>query len=196
MLISDSILATLELGYQYLRIDSYCIRKENQVDLEQQTSQMDQIYSLADATIIAACSSEPFEPLAGVRTGSRVVPQIVQLGNHRYLSISFPRMDECHWSTRGWTSQEAVSSQCRIVFFKDQINFQCHCMAQLQSIKMPLQNPFKLNVIQHGYLSPSLLQHASPKAHLLNHINEYISRDMKYESDILRGLKGIRQWFN
>lgn len=75
-LISDSIQATLKLGYQYLWIDSYCIQQDNQADIDQQISQMHQIYSLAEATIIAACCSNPSEPLAGVRAGSRMVPEL------------------------------------------------------------------------------------------------------------------------
>jgi hypothetical protein len=196
-LISDAIQATLELGYQYLWIDSYCIRQDDQVDIEQQVSQMHQIYMLAEATIIAACCSNPSEPLAGVRAGTRAVPQLIELGNHKYLPIAYPRIEESHWNTRGWTYQEAVLSRRRIVFFKEQIYFQCHCMMHLESIRMPLQSPFKNTTTIHpGDLFPSMLRHQSPRNHLFKHINAYISRDMRYEDDFLHGFMGILQWFS
>jgi hypothetical protein len=64
--IDDAITVTLRLGFQYLWVDMYCIKQDNQNHVGDQIRHMDLVYRRARATIIAAAGEEPDFGLPGV----------------------------------------------------------------------------------------------------------------------------------
>jgi hypothetical protein len=65
--VKDAMTVTLELGYQYLWCDAYCINQEDEVHKADQISKMDRIYRCAVFTIVATGPSK-HHGLPGVST--------------------------------------------------------------------------------------------------------------------------------
>lgn len=57
--IEDVITVTLDLQFQYLWVDMYCIKQNDMLDFHTQIQQMDRIYRGAEITIIAAAGTGP-----------------------------------------------------------------------------------------------------------------------------------------
>lgn len=64
--IEDAIAVTLDLQFQYLWVDMYCIKQNDVFDFHTQIRQMDRIYRGAEITIVAAAGTGPSEGLPGV----------------------------------------------------------------------------------------------------------------------------------
>jgi hypothetical protein len=65
--IKDDMKVTIQLGYQYLWVDKYCINQNPaHRDLATQLGQMDLIYHCAAVTIVAAAGNDADYGLSGV----------------------------------------------------------------------------------------------------------------------------------
>lgn len=128
--IRDAITVTLNLGFQYLWVDQYCINQSDQKDKSTQISQMDLIYNCADLTIIAASGADCNYGLPGVSERPRDVPDPFILDEVLTFGILPERIDHWErgpgsWHTRGWTFQEAHLSRRRLVFSDTAMHFEC-----------------------------------------------------------------------
>jgi hypothetical protein len=92
-------------------VDSLCIEQDNLVDCKRQIGLMDQIYSNAVITIVAASGNDAEAGLAGLCTAPRKMVQIKEEINGRTLLITQRLLKgqllESKWFSRGWTYQEA-----------------------------------------------------------------------------------------
>jgi hypothetical protein len=121
-LVKDAILATKCLGYRYLWVDRYCISQYAE-ERHSQINQMDLVYSKAQATIIAAASSDPTIGLAGVESKLRSPSVTVRIGEELYVYVPPDPSREIlqsAWNSRGWTHQETILSRRRIFFCSNQ----------------------------------------------------------------------------
>jgi hypothetical protein len=196
--IDDAMKVTLRLGLQYLWIDRYCIDQRNQQEKHIQVSQMDIVYTNAEVTIIAAAGSNPSHGLPGVGISQRIPQPSAQAGS-TLLRSTFPdgkfAVEECEWSKRGWTYQEAILSRRRLVFTQYQVYFQCNGMHCCEAIIKPLEilhvkNKQRMKAWNgDGPFSAGGLG----KHHweLLDRISEFTGRRLTYESDILNAMSGI-----
>ncbi|KAF4633974.1 hypothetical protein G7Y89_g4138 [Cudoniella acicularis] len=111
--IEDSITVTLELGFDYLWIDRYCIWQDDDEDKHAQIRLMSQIYGSAQATIIAAAGSDPKYGLPGVGKRSRIPQPKVKIGPRALcwtMETSKSLLQNSVWITHAWTFQEALLS--------------------------------------------------------------------------------------
>ncbi|CAI9631203.1 unnamed protein product [Alternaria burnsii] len=126
--IEDAIKVCLELGFEYIWIDRYCIDQGNYEDKHNQISQMDVIYSKASLVIIAAAGNDPTYGLPGVSAQVRMPQQSVKLKDCTLLQ-TFPRVyDELRvsaWINRGWTLQEGYFGTRKLIFTDYQVIYVC-----------------------------------------------------------------------
>jgi hypothetical protein len=142
----ETVLAAIEvtkkLGLQYLWVDRCCINQNDPVEKAYLISRMTTIYEAADFTIVAAAGSGASHGLPGMRSAPRT-PQpeyFLDSGSILVSTMRDPRLDilgSPYW-TRGWTYQEGVLSNRRIVFTDDQWYWECRCMAYHETIQMTL----------------------------------------------------------
>lgn len=140
--VMDAVEVTRKLNFTYLWVDRSCI---NQSDLDEKgylISRMTTIYEAADFTIVAAAGSGASHGLPGVRsTPRRPQPKYYVDSGSLLLSIlPDPRrevMQSQYW-TRGWTYQEGVLSNRRIVFTEHQTYWECRSMASHESADITL----------------------------------------------------------
>ena len=140
--ILDAVEVTRDLGLQYLWVYRLCI---NQNDLEEKNyliSRMTSIYEEADFTIVAAAGYGASHGLPWVRSTPRTPQPKYNLDSGSLLLsiLRDPRHDvlESQYWTRGWTYQEGVLSNRRIVFTPFQTYWECRCMAIHESADLPL----------------------------------------------------------
>jgi hypothetical protein len=188
-LIEDAIRTTTLCGYRYLWIDFYCINQQDKTEVEQQISHMGNIYSLSDATIMAATCLNPSQPLPGVCKGSRPPSRGIEIHGRKYVWIKHPRIENSHWNSRGWTYQEAVLARRRIMFFEDRLYLECNMSIELEGINMPSDMPLGWN--PNFLFTQSKLDGEDPSSWVYFHFRRYVVRTMSFESDILRGFTGI-----
>lgn len=206
--IEDAIAFVKGLSEKYLWVDSLCIVQDS-MDKANQINQMEQIYSAALATLVAAAGSDVNAGLSGVRQRSRP-EQIVaefQSINLAILPASFIHVHNSVWTTRGWTYQEKLLSR-RIFFFSEgDLLFICNC-------SMAREDLHGMKQIELGNITKSLGDDAvslgNPLRALGGHldsasnecrgqalavymemIHHYTSRKLTNAEDILRAIQGI-----
>lgn len=196
--IEDAILLTTGLGYQYLWIDRYCISQDNPVERQLQIRNMNAIYEQSVVTIIAAAGDDPSYGLPGVSATPRRSQPHVKIGSRTLISTPYMKNEIRHskWNSRGWTYQEGLLCRRRLVFTDTQIYFQCRSMHCLESIYAPLEilhtnNKNRMrDKVKMSRVFPlrGLGKYPSDCEHRLN---EYLSRSLTFEKDILDAFRGV-----
>ena len=208
--IEDAITVTLKLDWQYLWVDRLCIDQEDDADKHGQIGQMDQIFSGASATLVAAAGLDADFGLPGVgETPRRPQPFAVIRGQRLVSTMRRPEMSilQSKWLTRGWTYQEAVLSTRRLVFTEEQISFECKCMSCCESVVDPLILPinqsqenaeFRSQMRKDYFGSYTGLgqkadqeESANVISQIRDHVKRFTARELSYESDSLHAFLGI-----
>ncbi|OCT54140.1 hypothetical protein CLCR_00161 [Cladophialophora carrionii] len=134
----DAVEVTKKLGFDYLWVDRLCINQADADEMAHLISRMTTIYEAAELTIVAAAGSGASRGLPGVRSRPRR-PQpkyYLDSGSVLLSMLRDPRRDilESTYWTRGWTYQEGVLSNRRLVFTDEQMYWECRNMAAQESI--------------------------------------------------------------
>ena len=203
--ISDAMIVTLKLGWQYLWVDRYCI-DQNDEEKHFQINQMDKVYMCAVITIIAAAGDSANYGLPGVsNTLRRAQPCAVVRGQ---LLASTMRSSEAaigssRWATRGWTYQEAALSKNLLVFTDDQIFFECKGMScsESHSIPLALLHGKKLengcrSSIPRGVWSPYPgRKQGDDMFKFWDQVYLFTARELSYETDSLNAFMGVANYY-
>ncbi|CAN9417017.1 unnamed protein product [Alternaria alternata] len=214
--IRDSIQVTKTLGYRYLWIDKFCIDQDAAELKHDQIQQMDAIYKNSELTIIGAAGQDESYGLPGVGARGRRHQFVAKLDGatlfwdpidpHEVISLS-------HWSTRGWTFQEALLSRRRLVFTEDQMYFQCNTMNCFESNhcaldKLHVKNRSKtIESVRAGIFGNS--KHQNPGklvrdeeslnesfGRYLSNVEDYTSRKLSFDEDSLNAFQGVIRQFS
>ncbi|KAJ8130616.1 hypothetical protein O1611_g3011 [Lasiodiplodia mahajangana] len=205
--VEDAIKVTLSLGYGYLWVDKLCIDQNDPNTKHDQIQQMDIIYERAELTIIAASGIDQNDSLAGVST-SRTTQIMIKLENAKLSWVVDPQqaIRQSHWSTRGWTFQEAVLARRRLVFTKGQAYFECNAMTcredlhtDLDSLhveeKTQVKDVFRAGMFGRkrlfGQMDPRALSVYQLWTHYCACVEDYSRRELTYNTDVLNAFQGI-----
>ncbi|KAK3360951.1 heterokaryon incompatibility protein-domain-containing protein, partial [Lasiosphaeria ovina] len=200
----DSLALCKLLGYKYLWVDEICINQDDADIKRIQIGAMDLVYGNAQLTIIAA-EGDSAHGLPGLGSRRRVEQDSLCIGDTTFIR-TFPHAAETarngKWATRGWTFQEGLLSNRRLVFTNQQVAFQCNGMHCLESVHWPFElmhsksqrrfsqrvpNPIFENSIGRDYSFETMRSYFN----LLRHIGEYSGRDLSYQSDRLNAFLGV-----
>jgi hypothetical protein len=213
--ISDAVKVTKLLGFRYLWIDKFCIDQDDPDKKHDQIKQMGFVYENAELAIIAAAGPDENYGLPGVGTTPRKAQLAAEIGNVRVLStMQHPHSSirSSKWSTRGCTFQEAMLSRRRLVFTNEQVYFECNAMNCYESVSIPLhklhiknkskqRSCFRAGVFGRngkevfGRLDLNTLTPYRVFVRYLAAIEEYSSRELRYDQDSLNALIGVTQKF-
>ncbi|KAF4630652.1 hypothetical protein G7Y89_g7491 [Cudoniella acicularis] len=194
--ISDAMEATLQLGFQFLWVDRYCIPQNQDAIKHKEIRHMDMIYKRAAGTIVACSGKSPWYGLPGCSSRSRSGSGRVAIDDRIFFSVpSDPRyeIEASNWMSRGWTYQEGLLSRRRIFFTEDQIYFECDARHCFESTGC-LQNNVFWEASQKARIF-SIGGRAVGRHDFYKTVNQYSGRKLTYESDILNGVWGVLRTF-
>ncbi|KAL2139402.1 hypothetical protein VTI28DRAFT_5251 [Corynascus sepedonium] len=140
--VMDAVTVTKKMGLQYIWVDRLCINQADDDEKMYLISRMTTVYEEAELTIVAAAGSGAGHGLPGISSTTRT-PQpryTLDSGSTLLSSLRDPRYDilESDYWTRGWTYQEGVLSNRKLVFTQNQIYWECRSMAAQESMAIPL----------------------------------------------------------
>jgi hypothetical protein len=138
----DAVAATKEMGLQYLWVDRRCINYGDEEETQYLIANMTTIYSEASFTIVAAAGSGASYGIPGVGATPRKPQPKFELGSGSMLVSTLQdtrlELQASEWYTRGWTYQEGILSNRRLIFTEHQAYWECRCMAINESVVLPL----------------------------------------------------------
>ncbi|VUC31375.1 unnamed protein product [Clonostachys rosea] len=127
--IKDAIILTKEAGVRYLWVDALCIVQDDAELRDEQINQMYLIYHQAEATIVAADTTDCSQGLSGVsQNGDRGdIATVDMLGTSVAKVPRQPKyiLETSPWRTRGWTFQEEMCSLRSVIFLPGLVVFSC-----------------------------------------------------------------------
>lgn len=156
---------------------------------------MDQIYGCASVTIINAAGASSDCGLPGVSTVSRQPQRSITISGRRLFRIPSSRSEilNSKWASRGWTLQEGLLSNQRLVFTPSQVYFQCkiwHCCeivpgafnsARIEELRCKSRLAHSLQAFAyHERSNPVDWENVFTEI-----LEQYLKRQLTFESDIL-----------
>lgn len=197
--IRDAMSCVQQLGERYLWTDSLCIVQDDFSLKSTEINNMAAIYSNATLTIIASDGVDADSGLPGLEgyTAPRHAVQKVHMlrpGIEIVESIGpTPGLfaEPTKWSTRGWTYQEYVFSQRRLLFEGGWVRWICACDTWCE-VGEARDGDGAGNMDVRRAISRPV-----PNLELLQSmINQYNRRDLTYPEDALNGLTGVLNAFS
>ncbi|KAL3304719.1 het-domain-containing protein, partial [Colletotrichum asianum] len=139
--VHDAIQVTRSLNERYLWVDQLCIDQEDETIKRAQVAQMNQIYSRAHLTLVAAAGADASYGLPGIGSRPRRPLQRIVLNNIaiiRMLPHTSAQTFRSTWASRGWTYQECFLSTRRLIFTEHEVFYLCNTMDHAETVKKPL----------------------------------------------------------
>lgn len=197
--IADALSATLDLGFNYLWIDRYCIDQQDAREKHTQIQQMGTIYRQAQVTIIAAAGADPSHGLPGV-SSNRTWRTPIMLNQHVLYPMhqtSQEMISVSTWMSRAWTYQEFVLSRRRLVFTDQHAFLDCP-----EAMTEELSASWRLTFIPRITLMDRDLRNTLSVApgysvwdRFSMNVTRYSKRNLTYASDALNGILGVLSTF-
>ena len=200
--VHDAIVLTRAMGQRYIWIDRLCIIQDDYENKKAQLDSMASIYARSYFTIVAVDGSDADYGLRGVpgTSSRRSCKQKMYHFFTKCTMMQAPLPEESHrikdWHRRGWTFQERTLSNRNLVFFQDQVFWECRSSVWIEDIAdapegaNPLRiskrkqagDPNELQFLRY----PDLRQYA-------NLVHRYNSRLLSFHSDALNAFSAILQ---
>lgn len=190
-IIHHAMFLTSFLGENYLWIDELCIPHHDDEARTQQLEMMGAIYANAIITIISADGDacDGIRGMKGVSERRELRQVVVPFGKER-LILRNTETDDMYcglpYYDRGWTYQEYMLSQRRILINRNELHWECSCSVWHEELVLGVE-PDKLVDLRPQSLFSRLPELAS----LDRIINEYNKRHLRYGEDALPGISGI-----
>lgn len=176
--IRDTMHLVCRLGIRFLWVDSLCIVQDDTDAKQSQIDAMGSIYRQAFVTIIACKGGHADFGLHGLRDVSNPKPRDRESAADE---LQLP------WYTRGWTFQELVCSNRRIIF-TDEFRWECPHTGQSESTgtwtghtSVPRSHIWGRDFT---FLSADMKKYGEI-------VDDYTSRNLTFPTDILEAFKGI-----
>lgn len=184
--INNAIQVCEELGEPFLWVDSLCIIQDDSELKHELIDAMDQIYSSAVLTIVAAGGDHADSGLPGVQQVRRTSQYTATVQGLHLMNV-LPEMVETvgrsTWNTRGWTYQEWMLSPRCLYFTPLQVYYQCEREAMYEDACFAL-----------GTSTLSRQQGSQPRSlddMYTQVVGDYTQRTLTYQSDIFNAFQGI-----
>jgi hypothetical protein len=192
--IEDAIHVANFLEIPQLWVDQYCIDQHDAPSRDATIQRMNEVYSSASLTIVAASSNNAHTGLPGIRGTIRRQRPLINTRYHRFITCRNPQkqLEATSWSSRGWTYQEGLLSRRRLVFLDEQIFFQCDAKLYMECLD------YGIALRQHdlGFAFafrcfPALSHPRATKSEICVRLREYYPRRLSYPTDSLAAFEGI-----
>ena len=134
----DAIRLVAAIGEKFLWVDAICIIQDDKHDMDSQIEHMNDIFSRAVLTIVAAGGVDSNAGLSGVHPHLRVLPQVTEEVDDG-IRLALPlepsrKLQASAWSSRAWTLQEEILSARTLIFINDQVFWKCRCSTWFEDV--------------------------------------------------------------
>lgn len=171
-----------------------CIDQDNKIEKHALIQNMDQIYSKAQLTIIAAAGSDPTYGLPGVGSKPRSVQHHVRVGDMKLVQLMYPGSDfpRSAWWERAWTYQEGVLSPRKLVFTDHQVFYVCNQTHFAESLNAYTAGAAGVKTDSFpGSSSFSDMVLPTDSRSYESYLRDITARALSHESDALNACLGI-----
>ncbi|KAH6953534.1 ankyrin repeat protein, partial [Fusarium avenaceum] len=203
--IEDAIRVTLQLGYQYLWVDRYCIVQTGDEAIKQeQLRHMHMVYANAEVTLIAAAGEGASAGLPGAPGRPRQQQPGAFIQDHALVCIPPDPSHHIHfrstWVTRGWTYQEGLLACRRLYFSEYEMSYECRHMICREAIRLPFGLERRISGSKPRFMEPFWMYepYTMPGADasntglgLFDLLAVYTTRQLSLPSDTLNAMLGI-----
>ena len=198
--ILDAIRLAGTLDERYLWVDALCIIQDDEDEKHSQINNMAAIYANASITIVAAQGEDANFGLRGVKgiTEPRDFHQeIFPLGDQvKFIHSPVVPLSSSTWSKRGWTFQESLLSQRKIIFCGDRVQWQCPCAVWNEDIELDdsITPVHSRGLRQDGFeiMLYGLLNFPWPDLHAYSElVSKYSGKGLTYPEDVLSAFSGF-----
>ncbi|KAK5693083.1 hypothetical protein LTR97_010559 [Elasticomyces elasticus] len=212
MSVRDALAIASHLGYEYLWVDSLCIRQDDAEDCAQQVMEMDKVYSNSACNIAASDASSNDQGCFFYRDWALLQSYYVRLDGsssceaRHQLSITDADLDggldDSVLAQRAWVFQERMLAPRTIHFCKTQVYWECREMDASETRPMGGTREAGVTHVHVDYsLRPSSIfqwnerkfAHGNKRDEGLWHliVAWYSNRSLSFPGDRLRALAGI-----
>jgi hypothetical protein len=194
--IRDAISLTELLHERYLWIDSLCIVQDDEKNSHSELTKMASIYANAALTIVAANGEDANHGLRGIRGVSfpRNHPQRgARLSNGALVLQRYtPDLGKSTWSKRGWTFQETVFSQRKLIFCEESIMWKCPCATWYEDVGLLQQkDPRPLPLVFGPHISKLFSTSWPDLRGYQQLVCDFNRRDLTYPEDVVDAFSGV-----
>ncbi|KAH7039478.1 heterokaryon incompatibility protein-domain-containing protein, partial [Macrophomina phaseolina] len=195
--VQDAVSVALELGLQYLWVDSLCIVQDDEDEMTDQIAQMAKIFEGAYITIAASQAARSSDGFLSLRNPFSLVCRVkiahrngenLKYGVGRPASHSFGKQP---LASRAWTLQEIFLSRRILSFEHGHMHWYC-----LQDAKGNCSQPvfkFSMYGLNPGFDGKIELQSVSEWIEI---VHQYSRRQLTYGSDKLLAISAVAEWFS
>jgi hypothetical protein len=199
--VQDGIVLTKAVGQRYLWVDRLCIVQDDFANKKQQLDNMASIYANSYFTIIAADGSDADHGLRGVpgtNSPRSYKQKFYRFSGHcSMLQAPVPEesQDTKNWHRRGWTFQERTLSNRNLIFFQDQVFWECRSSVWLEDLADIAEGANALKVSKRKHADRHDLQFFQwPDLHqYANLVQRYNYRLLSFTSDGLNAFSAVIQ---
>ncbi|KAL6917241.1 hypothetical protein FSST1_008736 [Fusarium sambucinum] len=187
-----------ELGERYLWVDAICLPPDDIEKVSQQLQLMGSIYASAKLTIVAL-DGDANTGLQGLKGESlpRELPNLfpwkkdINLLLRNQPKLSAMDVQASEYFTRGWTYQEYMLSQRRLIFGNQQIHWKCPCAEWHEDLPTLKEEQKGKSVRPMSLGFPNIRRGLSDIREFGILINEYNARELKYPEDAYPAADGL-----
>ena len=199
--VRDAIVLTSAMGQRYLWVDRLCIIQDDLENKKAQLDSMASIYARSYYTIVAADGTDADHGLRGV-PGTNSPRNLQQKMYHFSEQCSMMQapvpessVDPKEWHRRGWTFQERTLSNRNLVFFQDQVFWECRKTTWVEDLADIAEGAEPLRISKRKAADPHDLQYYKwPDLHqYANLAYRYNRRLLGFQSDALNAFAAVIQ---
>ncbi|KAL3601198.1 hypothetical protein FPOAC2_05454 [Fusarium poae] len=187
-----------QLGERYLWVDAICLPPDNIEQVSQQLQLMGSIYASAKLTIVAldGDANTGFQGLKGESSPRKLSNLFPWKKDTNLLLRDQPKLSAMdvqasEYFTRGWTYQEYMLSQRRLIFGNQQIHWKCSCADWHEDLPNLQEEQRGKSVRPKSLGFPNIKRGLSDIREFGILINEYNARELKYPEDAYPAADGL-----
>ncbi|CAF3458153.1 unnamed protein product [Fusarium graminearum] len=196
--VRDAIHTVRKLGERYLWVDAICLPPDDIEQVSQQLQLMGSIYASAKLTIVAldGDANTGFQGLEGQSSPRKLSNLFPWKTNTNLLLRDQPKLSAMdvqasEYFTRGWTYQEYMLSQRRLIFGNQQIHWKCSCAEWHEDLPTLQEEQRGKSVRPKSLGFPNIKRGLSDIREFGILINEYNARQLKYPEDAYPAADGL-----
>ncbi|KAG9238943.1 heterokaryon incompatibility protein-domain-containing protein [Amylocarpus encephaloides] len=201
--IYDAMNFVRNMGERYLWVDALCIVQDDRSVVQEQISQMGEIYSQALFSLVAVAGEAADSGLSGATLREDACQQkVLKMTNGTVASMmemgSNFNLRSSTWGSRAWTMQEEVLSGRRIIFTHRQVEWRCGSGLWMEDMALEgllpdTDNPRRMGDKWTSHEDYWKLRDMDPYSRYQTFVHAYIRRKLSFLSDSLNAITGILQ---